>query len=765
MPTTRRRQGWIVALVAMLASACSQSNPDPPPGAEASDAAAEAGVDASVDAAPESGGDAKADAPDVSVDGDAAPEVGSDATADVDDASVDGGPDVSVDATEEASDDGAVFDGSSDAVTDSGAGGAGGSDAGPTGCGGASATTSPPNDLVSSGSPTSLTSDGVNLYWSDLGTQALGNADGSVRFMPLGGGPVVTLATNETWPNHVEVADGIVYWVGATGSRVSACSANGCNGSPTIVMSGLSGAGAMAVDATSVYVDTFDGIVKCPRSGCGTTGTLVTSLTYQPNVIRVVGGKLYWLRQNTLLSCDVGGCPNGPTIVASIGGMSGDSLVANSTDFVWIESAWPGRILHCAAAGCNGAPDVLFAGQDINLSLAIDGRRIFWTTRANFGLVMSCVIDDCAGTLTEVATSSGDIRHVTGAAGQVFWSTVPTPTTATNGKISVCSSCGCDGAPRQLARNTTVATTPYSNPLGDIVRTGSQLVWLDYDVTGMQKYGSPNGAVYACDAASCWSTMRQLAGLQATVSGLVPTAAGATWVSPLMAATSTIVSYDLASSSSRIVSSTELRALALATDATYLYWVDQGDASQSYQNGSVMRATLAGGAPEVLASGITTRASGASVDATGIYWTDTTGLQSLPLGGGTPTPLVSGQTNAQSVAVDGAAAYWCASGSVWKLGHGDTTPVSLASASNLIPPYGSTYGNGPARMLTLDATYVYWAERGTGSNGRAMRVAKSGGTAQIVVQAQPQLGGLWVDAGFVYYTTAMGTVMRAVAGP
>jgi hypothetical protein len=85
----------------------------------------------------------------------------------------------------------------------------------------------------------------------------------------------------------------------------------------------------------------------------------------------------------------------------------------------------------------------------------------------------------------------------------------------------------------------------------------------------------------------------------------------------------------------------------------------------------------------------------------------------VPLAGGTPVTLASGQQSIDSIAVDASGIYWVNSrstlGTVMKLALGGGTPVTLAAGQDL--PFG----------LAVDSTSVYWAtfNGGTRSDGRS----------------------------------------------
>jgi hypothetical protein len=124
----------------------------------------------------------------------------------------------------------------------------------------------------------------------------------------------------------------------------------------------------------------------------------------------------------------------------------------------------------------------------------------------------------------------------------------------------------------------------------------------------------------------------------------------------------------------------------IAVDVTNVYW-----STLSSAGGVVAKVPLAGGVPTILASG-QAGVYAVSIDSSNVYWTAWSmsgAVMKVALGGGAPITLAASQSFPEAIAVDDANVYWTVfiqpayagleSGAVMRVGTSGGAPVTMAS--------------------------------------------------------------------------------------
>lgn len=195
----------------------------------------------------------------------------------------------------------------------------------------------------------------------------------------------------------------------------------------------------------------------------------------------------------------------------------------------------------------------------------------------------------------------------------------------------------------------------------------------------------------------------------------------------------------------------EGRIAGLAVDDQYLYFT-------AYEAGRVGRIPVDGGAPFNIASG-QSKPRGIALDEKYVYWTnigDPDAATPVPgsvaratFAGADRKTLADGQNGAYGVAVDAERVYWTIDkpdGSVQSVELTGTAPETLATRQyfphDIVIAFDRIYWDANAQLLS----------------------ASPGGTPQTFVTEEEQIRGLAVDEEHVYWTT-MSSVQRAPRSP
>lgn len=134
----------------------------------------------------------------------------------------------------------------------------------------------------------------------------------------------------------------------------------------------------------------------------------------------------------------------------------------------------------------------------------------------------------------------------------------------------------------------------------------------------------------------------------------------------------------------------------ITSDATNAYWLDFASGA-----GNVVKAPISGAGPVTPLAAIGA-AGGIAVDATYVYWADTSTVKRVPIAGGSVTTLVSGVGSPSFLAVDSTNLYYTAvSNSLFRQPLASTTSTTLMNSTTM------TYtASGPSTFYWSDGTTI-----------------------------------------------------------
>jgi hypothetical protein len=190
--------------------------------------------------------------------------------------------------------------------------------------------------------------------------------------------------------------------------------------------------------------------------------------------------------------------------------------------------------------------------------------------------------------------------------------------------------------------------------------------------------------------------------------------------------------------------------LGIAVDRTNLYWTD-------YDEGTIMKLPLAGGPPVAIATGQLSPEY-IAVDATRVYWSigasstgGVGGIAEVPLAGGAPVQIAFDPTALHdSVVSDGSHVFWTSyqGGTVTRMAPDGSSPVTIASGQS-----------GPIGVA-VSATSVYW----TNQVGGGVMEAPIGGGAPVLLVPGLGAANVAVNETSVYWSTGASLVKVSPSG-
>jgi hypothetical protein len=217
----------------------------------------------------------------------------------------------------------------------------------------------------------SLVADNTDVYWSDNST---------IRDTPLGSG-TTTLASGQPYPNFIAADSTTVYWTDScVNCAIRACAKIGCNNNPQTLVSNISGAGSLVVDATNAYWLVSDQIQTTPLVPDGGAPTTIFDgqgyvgvqfLTSDATHLFWSGSLDYSVHQ-----CDKTNCAATDVKLATDANAPG-AVYVDATDAYWTTPA-SGLVRKCKIGGCNKTPITLADNQNFPSSIVGDSTALFW---------------------------------------------------------------------------------------------------------------------------------------------------------------------------------------------------------------------------------------------------------------------------------------------------------------------------------------------------------------------------------------------------
>jgi hypothetical protein len=224
--------------------------------------------------------------------------------------------------------------------------------------------------------------------------------------------------------------------------------------------------------------------------------------------------------------------------------------------------------------------------------------------------------------------------------------------------------------------------------------------------------------------------------------------------------------------------------LGIAVDDANVYWIEQPGWWPMFPgtiDGRVMKVPVNGGTPTLLASGQDFPSS-IRVNATGVYWTtwypgceepyvpgSASVMRAPPDGSKTGTVISAGFPGSYStfvrhfgdIAVDPVSVYWASKSDA----RGDSLNGSILRVS-LLDGSSTTLATEQWRpyQIAVDGSSVYWVNAGsaklTGGGTSLMRMPLGGGAITTLDASASGRGGIVLSGTHVYWTSGDGTVMR-----
>jgi len=302
--------------------------------------------------------------------------------------------------------------------------------------------------------------------------------------------------------------------------------------------------------------------------------------------------------------------------------------------------------------------------------------------------------------------------------------------------------------------NILLADTTYD--MNDFVRSmtsdATTLYWVDLNqVRSMAKTGGPVTNLAGPRTIPPWSVTRVGSNLYWIEA---PCCAhgdkGTIHTVPITGGTPVIVQDNLDSPSS------------IASDPGHVFWIEGGAGIGAIEGFASLRSSaLGGGNARTLLE--TTAGGPFAADANAIYWADKWTIKRVPLAGGPPQRIATGDFYIQDVATDGVNVYWV-----------ENQPYSIVRSVSVNGGAVTTLGAGPgpAGRIRVQDNYVYWLAH----DDEIDRVPKVGGTpirlvgpiSGLATDFALDANSLYIsgwDSGTIWKAPLAGGTLTSLASP
>ena len=471
--------------------------------------------------------------------------------------------------------------------------------------------------------------DGTNIYWLQIT-----NTASSILSTPVAGGNTTVLASTNS-PATVlalQLSGGSIFWLEAPPAGAGSIRSVPTGGGPiTTYVSGFATrANTFAIDSTSIYYVTAnfpssDNLLAVPIGGGAATSLATVANT--PVKLVVASGRLAWVDNSSVQSLPVTG--GTPLQLAASAGTPTDILI-DASNVVWSETNGSttvpvGGFIKSVPIG-GGTVSVILQDPIAPSVIALDSsNQIEWLyggiqpqiARISSAGVTQIIVSGIATDSPSLALGSSDLFVVDG----MYIKQMPLA-----------------GGPPQ-----TIATESSISPIQNIATDNSFVYWDDFfsSVYRVPVGGGNIQLLYAGNA-----TIGPGGAIRIGPNGNVY------WISGL-ASLMTVPSAGGAAT-------TLMQGMVFSDVAV--------DANNAYvsttQSGNIFRIPLSGGAPVSFAGALGGFYVSLALSATDLYWIDTSTIQKVPKGGGTPTvvaQVVGANVDSRStacLALDATNVYW-----------------------------------------------------------------------------------------------------------